>query len=32
MVNNINIDEIKKVLDYLRIKDNECTWIEVKEE
>lgn len=32
MVNNINTDEIKKVLDYLRIKDNECTWIEVKEE
>ena len=32
MNDNISIDEIEKVLEYLRIRDNECTWIEVKEE
>lgn len=32
MDNSISKNEIEKVLEYLRIRNSECTWIEVKEE
>ena len=30
MDNSISKNEIEKVLEYLRIRNSECTWIEVK--